>query len=176
MIRPFYQSRPLWLGLPGLAFLVWCWWDSTENCSAILWARSHPSRGLYIFDGRVCLVLAEDAPEVDPGFPGPAIQFHRGRQPLLSRGSRSGSPFSGDGGLKRTELPARHYFAPGIYRLRWSFPFAPHPAGPLPGLPYREWGVSLWWVGGGYLTLLILALAGWQRRKQRLMKLQTGPP
>jgi Mg2+ and Co2+ transporter CorA len=46
----------------------------------------------------------------------------------------------------------------------------------LPGLPYREWGVSLWWVVGGYVTLLILALAGWQRRKQRLMKLQTGPP
>lgn len=174
MIRLFYQSRLLWLGLPGLAFLIWCWWDSGDRCSEILWARSHSLVGLYVFDGRVCLVLTEDAPEVAPVFPGPAIQVQRGRIPVLSRGGRLGGLFAGDSGLKRTELAAREYFAPGMYRLRWSFPYYPHRSftGSLPWLPLREWGVSLWWVVGAYAALLSLALAGWQHRKRRLLKLQ----
>jgi hypothetical protein len=176
MIRTIYPSRLFWLGLPGLAFLLWCWWDSTENCSAILWARSHSWVGLYLFDGRVCLVLTEDAPQVTPMYPVPAIRFHRGTQHLLSRGGRLGSHFSGDSGLKRTEPAARQYFAPGMYRLRWACPFDPHPAGPLPGLPFREWGVNLWWVVGSYAALLSLSLAVWQRRKTRLLKLQTESP
>lgn len=176
MIRPFYQSRLLWLGLPGLAFVLWCWWDSSENCSAILWGRSRSLVGLYLFDGRVCLVLTEDAPELAPVFRGPSIRFHRGRNHLLSRGGRFGIDFSADSGLQHAELAVRQYFAPGMYRLRWSFPFAPHPAGPLPGLPFREWGFSMSWVLGSYASLLTLTLAGWQRRKRRLLKHQTGSP
>lgn len=34
--RPFYRSRAFWLGLPGLAILLWGWWVSTGYVS---WAR-----------------------------------------------------------------------------------------------------------------------------------------
>jgi hypothetical protein len=178
MIRPFYQSLLLWLGLPGFAFLVWCWWDSGDRCTEIRWSRSHSVAALYVFDGRVCVVLSEEAPEAAPVFPGPAIQVHRGRIPLLSRGGRKGSLFAPGSGLNRAELEARQHFAPGMYCLRWSFPYYPHPGftGTLPWLPFREWGFNLGWVLGCYAALLSLAVAAWQRRKHRLMKLQMGPP
>ena len=28
--RPLHRSRLFWLGLPGLVFLLWGWWDSTH--------------------------------------------------------------------------------------------------------------------------------------------------
>ena len=75
------------------------------------------------------------------------------------------------GGIYKTQLADRQYIAPGIYLLRWSFTYAI-----CASLPYREWGVSLWWVMGGYVTLSSLSLAAWQRRKHRLMKLPIGTP
>lgn len=85
-----------------------------------------------------------------------------------------GSLFAAGSGLNRMELAAREHFAPGMFRLRWSFPYSPHRSftGSLPWLPFREWGVSLWWVVGCYAALLSLILTGWQRRKRRMLKIQ----
>lgn len=173
MVRPFYQSRLFWFGIPGLAFLLWCWWDSTKTCSEMAWVRTHSWVALYQFDGRVCLVITEDASEVAPVFSGPAVQFRRG-SPLSSwPGSFIGNLF-GTGEVDQRQLRARRYFAPGMHHLRWSCPYSPHPGyGSATWLPYREWGLSLWWVVGSYVALLTLSLAGWQSRKRRLLKLQT---
>lgn len=35
MIRPWYRSRLFWLGLPGLAFLLWAWRDSSTFSSGL---------------------------------------------------------------------------------------------------------------------------------------------
>lgn len=35
MIRPWYRSRLFWLGVPGLVFLMWLWWDSMNHSTTI---------------------------------------------------------------------------------------------------------------------------------------------
>jgi hypothetical protein len=83
--------------------------------------------------------------------------------------------------LARREREARRYFAPGLYRLRWSFPYLPTatPTAQVTSsnwLTYREWGVAWGLVVAGYGLLFSLALVVWQRRKARLVKLHLAPP
>lgn len=126
---------------------------------------------LYQFDGRVCLVITEETPDTAPAFSGPALRFRRGAHPWMWREGMRSLLEPGYAGSCKTQLTDRQYVAPGIYLLRWSFTCAI-----CASLPYREWGFSLWWGMGSYVTLLSLSLATWQRRKHRLMKFPIGTP
>jgi hypothetical protein len=174
MIRPWYRSRLFWLGLPGLAFLLWAGWDSERNFSEMAWVKPKSVVSVYLSGGRLCGVVTEEAPV--PAFSGPRLQFQREEGP---RGGAMDLLFGGE--LARREREARRYFAPGVYRLRWSFRYLPTatPTAQVTSssrLIYREWGVEWWLVVAGYGLLLSLALVAWQRRKVRLLILHSAPP
>jgi hypothetical protein len=46
--RPFYRSRLFWLGLPGLVFLLWSWWDSVGENKGVAWTSGGVGTFAYI--------------------------------------------------------------------------------------------------------------------------------
>lgn len=176
MIRPWYRSRLFWLGLPGLAFLLWAWWDSGKSYSGITWVRSRSLVSLYLSGGRLCLVATDETPV--PTFSGPRLLFQRENEARSF--DRTAVLFGG--GLDRRERASRRYFGPGLYRLHWSIPYIPAgtPATAVvtitSRLSYWEWGAEWWLLVTVYWLIFSLVIVVWQRRKARLLKLQSAPP
>ena len=51
--RPVYRSRLFWLGVPGLVFLLWVWWDSGGRVSYAKWVRGNTVDDVRVTGGRV---------------------------------------------------------------------------------------------------------------------------
>lgn len=58
MIRPWYRSRLFWLGLPGLAMLLWLWLEKSERHFEVraMWGN----RGWYVADSSRLLEIGWD--------------------------------------------------------------------------------------------------------------------
>lgn len=48
----FLRSRLFWLGVPGLMFLLWGWWDSGKYSSDVVWRRGLADRAVAVAAGR----------------------------------------------------------------------------------------------------------------------------
>ena len=53
MMRAFCKSRLFWLGVPGLVFLLWVWWDSGRFSSQLIWHRTTSTHCVEIREGKV---------------------------------------------------------------------------------------------------------------------------
>jgi hypothetical protein len=51
--RRVYRSRLFWLGVPGLVFLVWAWWDSGERVSSVRWVQGDDWHIVCLSRGRL---------------------------------------------------------------------------------------------------------------------------
>ena len=58
--RPLYRSRLFWLGVPGLAFLLWVWWDSGGYVSYVAYERGNELRQVEVSRGGVLWTYALD--------------------------------------------------------------------------------------------------------------------
>lgn len=47
--KPLYRSMTLWLGLPGLLFIMWAWQDSVKNMAGIIRIASVTHPGISSF-------------------------------------------------------------------------------------------------------------------------------
>ena len=52
-MRAFYKSRLFWLGVPGLVFLLWVWWDSGGYFSAVSYDRTPETWFVGVSEGCV---------------------------------------------------------------------------------------------------------------------------
>jgi hypothetical protein len=53
MREGFYRSRLFWLGVPGLVFLLWVWWDSGGYVSYARWVRGNAMDEVRVTGGWV---------------------------------------------------------------------------------------------------------------------------
>lgn len=167
-LPPIHRSRLFWLGLPGLLFLLWGWWDSWQHYSEIAWVR--PKSVVMAFDhrGYVGFAVTKEAPA--PVFGGAKFQVQR----------EDHAPFWRDLGVsgffgpeaKDLHEEARIHFLPGLYHRRWSQPYlsSPSATGSCDWLPYRELGADWWLLVVAYAFTWLLAMFGWRRRKRRLAR------
>ena len=175
MTRPFYRSRLFWLGVPGVVFLLWGWWDSERHYTEVSWVKPRSFVAAYQHEGRIALLVTEETHSA--AFRGPRIQFAREDDLPIWRGGINEVLFEDDSEFSERFEAARSGPFPGLFRRRWSFPYWPSPsfAGSLPWLPYREWGADFWLVVSGYTALWLGTVAGWQRRKLCLLRRQEPP-
>jgi len=172
-LRPFYRSRLFWFGLPGLAFLLWGWWDSWRHYSEVAWVKPQSMMIAYHHQGHIGFVVTEETRA--PAFSGDSLQFmFREDWVPFWQGAPGVSGLFGvvDPPKRDHYEEARVYVFPGIYRRRWSLPYMSPPlaSGSCSWLPYWEAGVDWWLVVAVYACAWFLALLGWRRRKSRLLK------
>ena len=164
--RPFYRSRLFLLGLPGLVFLFWMWWDSGGCYSQCLvgGGRSGPSliAAATVDGGCVRLMAQADVLTVSPS--GWHFSFDRGQ----TRDRQFDRPRFLDWQIDKDEAlgedPAAAEWVP-----------SPGATFPKPELKSVEVAVALWLMVLVYLCGLSLTMLWWQRRKSRLLKLHTAP-
>jgi hypothetical protein len=60
VMRPLYRSRLFWLGVPGLVFLLWVWWDSGGYVSFAAYERGNELRQVEVGRGGVLWTYAFD--------------------------------------------------------------------------------------------------------------------
>jgi hypothetical protein len=84
-MRRFYRSRLFWLGVPGLVFLVWGWWDSGGYTSHVSWQSGREIRQLEVNRGCVVWMTTVD---LRSAVPVPGEPFHAGRYELKGEGGR----------------------------------------------------------------------------------------
>jgi hypothetical protein len=53
MREGFYRSRLFWLGVPGLVFLLWVWWDSGRYRNYAEWTRGKQDHVVWVVEGYV---------------------------------------------------------------------------------------------------------------------------
>jgi len=77
--RPFYRSRLFWLGVPGLAFLLWCWTAFAGDPVAMAWSDGNHRTFAFVGTGTV------GAMRITPqrGATGP-VRFQAGRGIVFS--------------------------------------------------------------------------------------------
>lgn len=66
--RPFYRSWLFWLGVPVLVFLLWVWWDSLRNATALGSEMRLSGRGFHL-----------QAFQPEMGVERGMVQYHRSR-------------------------------------------------------------------------------------------------
>ena len=157
MIRPFYHSRLFWLGVPGLVFLLWGWWDSERHYTELSWMKPRSFVAGFQHRGRVAVIATDEA--TTPVFTGSNLQFTREDELPFWQGGFVGS--------QRFE-EARSEFFPGLYRRRCSLPCGSSAS--LQWLYYREWGADWWLIAVSYAGLWLAAVTAWQRRKARIIR------
>lgn len=157
MIRPWYRSRLFWLGLFGLVFLLWCWWDSMEHATWVSLSMDATPSGVSEFSltsgfSEVSFSSYED-PFVPSGSP-PPLEFGRFSIAAFLQGSDAHAEFLG-----RWE----NWFRPPLGRTPYGSidPFAP------PGSPPVDPCIAYWLLVLIYLGVCSLVLVGWQRWKRR---------
>jgi hypothetical protein len=143
MIRPWYRSRLIWLGMPGLLFLLWGWVDRSP--SSLLTAKGSKLR-LTTGNRTGTLTVAW---ETRPGGSGDFA---------ISGRTGTGTPGS---------IPL---FPPAIQH--WKVDLSGFPGGGSA----TTVKVAYWFLIIVYLPLWLGVLAGWQRRKGRLLKSPATPP
>ncbi len=156
--RPFCRSLLFWLGLPGLVFLLWVWWDSGRWFTQVYWSGKSSYLG-EISTGRLSMTA-----HTEIGAPQPHIDgFSWKRSPEVPNpgsGSKRAPQWDIPGGLEYSKRDLKY--------------------GPAETPTYRVTTVRIaWWLLTlGYLIgwlAALVALAGWQRHKSRLLKLHTAP-
>ena len=156
MMRPWYRSRLFWLGLPGLVFLLWCWWDSMQRWTEIsLSWHGPPNGGPFGPPTEGCFLACGDGvllvgPTYDPFAPVP------GRLGIGLDMTRIPMDFLADPFAPEAELEPRSGFPAAWTYSKDDDPFS---RGRL--------GVAIWWVVIVYAGVLAGVTAAWQRRKRR---------
>lgn len=150
MIRPFYRSRLFWLGLPGLVFLWWAWWDSGGHFTFFRWDRGAQSEHVGIVAGNVSWSRFT---ERHPRKPIMAVLYDVERDVMHEQ-------------LPSGAIIPRGRFPPALRVERVA----------LQTHDVLEVRVALWVVVTVYLVVWLGTVAIWQRRKSRLLKLPAAPP
>lgn len=145
-MRPCYKSRLFRLGVPGLVFLLWVWWDSGRYMSAVSWDGSNGNQRLLVHRGEV-----EWRRIRDNSFGSVGAGFAMKRDPEWE--------FDENGVLRELnrqfDLPKALMWAPDVYEL---------------GRLRREIldvSVALWVVVLGYGMMWLGAVIAWERRQAR---------
>ena len=148
MNRPFYRSRLFWLGVPGSLFLAWLWIDSTRFTTEV--TQRMGTREVYFlsYGGRVQLTAT-----------------------LLTHYSSTSSS------IVRVKDSMEASWLPPIDEViqvgAEPDPFAPDHVGG----DRKWWGIQLpvWTLIALYGFAWACAVAWWQCRKSRQLKLHTAP-
>ena len=163
-MRPFYRSRLLWLGVPGLVFLLWVWWDSGKWDTFVFRTRDGFMEEVRVSRGQVEWERsAYTNPEIRQvfrdSFPG---VFDSGR-----------SKHRGDfGWADRGEMDLLSKQREGGFDLRKGVDWETGcvvkggMAGPVEVQGFR---LALWVVVLGYVMVWLGAVVWWQRRKARVV-------
>ena len=161
-MRPFYRSRLFWLGVPGLVFLLWVWWDSGKYESMARWIRGEVGDTVRVTGG---LVEWQRETNTEPAVPMGA------KTSLFDcyRSVRAIEPWF--------DLLAEEPEAPAERRRQFDFREAVTlgkidiVCGSVPGaLEVVTRRVALWVVVAGYGVMWLGAVCWWQRRKTRVMR------
>ena len=151
MIRPWYRSVLCWLGIPGLLFLLWGWL-----------ADPMAGSGVTMTLGNFRLTVGDWS---RVGRASWEVYGSGGR--LSAQGIRTSSYRLGS---DQGEFRDQQVFAPAFrYEVRED---DSTPVG-LRRIPQVR--VAYWLLLMLYLSAWGALLAGWQRRKTRLLKLQAAP-
>lgn len=136
--RPPFRSLTFWLGLPGLLFILWSWWDSQEHTAGVfrtvgVMHRSGPvTAGERIAHLNSVLFIERYTPEPRAGlvyssYPptlarGPLILTPGTLTPLFPpmRWKSWRNPMIGDEGLVRTCIWIPHWMILLAYCLAWG--------------------------------------------------------
>jgi hypothetical protein len=166
MIRQWYRSMLFWLGVPGLLFLLWVWRQSNLHCVEIYWGPC------WFCSGQGDLLWHDSPLPLDLAMKEPG---KRGWERIESSG---GSEFFGTLTYEVTPPPARGdvttrpidpgescWFPPP----RWQMRQDPN------GQDFRLRSIHYWLLTGGYAGVWLGGLAGWQRRKARLLNASASP-
>lgn len=148
MIPPFHRSRLFWLGLPGLVFLLWAWLGSPLNLQVRI------SIGDYILRvGGEDRALKVDCEVYGSGhLAAPGLRFYKGGM------------YAGD-----IDTEGQRFFPKA---LRYDVRKYHYHLGvrSIPEVKLAYWFLLLF-----YMTIWLLVLTVWQRRKSRLLRLHTAP-
>ena len=158
MMRPFYRSRLFWLGVPGLVFLLWVWWDSGRYDSFVRWERTESMDTVMVGGGRVEWEHTEGLnvwilAGWDPWMWGRSSRPEGGRSKVMSMGPGRSRQFD--------------FCAP--YERKNS-PIAPV-SSDLEDVVTRR--VALWVIVAGYVMAWLGAVWWWQRRKRKRVMRET---
>ena len=157
MMRAFYKSRLFWLGLPGLVFLLWVWWDSGGCRSSALWTRADRWSAVLVNEGRLqwteSKVPASMQPYLSTAEPFSFERTERSVEAMLAEEEL---------GMKAEARGRQFDFAAAFERDAEVRAII---AGDL-----AEWRVALWVVVLGYVVVWMGAVMAWQRRRARVMK------
>lgn len=158
MPRPVYRSRLFWLGLPGLVFLLWTWWDSGQHFSGVTRQRPSETLEINVAAGRLCMVSYRDLDE-GAGHPPAPVQYNVDRRVITASHEAGARP-------RQFDTPR------AIERLTGSAEDDPF------GVSYETRGIEVacWLLVLVYLFLWSTALLTWQRRKSRLFRLHPATP
>ena len=169
MNRPFYRSWLFWLGLPGAFFLVWALRDSTSHATHITKHTPVDVMGAYHWQEALTVFHAQFGPK-------DFIRFSLDDKSLSVETLPPGMPpLANHPWWFRREFIVGSVlelgFDPQQGILRPSFKTESLASG-------SEWWIVIvphWIIILGYVTAWGGAVAFWQRRKARLLKLHAAP-
>ena len=163
MIRPWYRSRLFWLGVPGLLFLLWAWGDSNRLGRRVFlqpgWVYSTHGKLLWY-----------------------CVQSDGSLRVAISLRDATATPVSAPAILPkvRHSAPLRRFFTSTVpvrvSERRWLPPVRWTAERFNPRSSYYLLSVPYWLLTAGYASLWLAVLAGWQRRKARLLNRAVPPP
>ncbi len=119
------RFRLLWLGLPGLLFLLWAWVDSTHHGYGMGWGGK--GLGLFFFHGDACVGIGlDDASRREQGMdrwewdPADPAARESDDPPRLSPWLPAPQllAWHGDANVWRLLLP--HWLLTGLYLAAWA--------------------------------------------------------
>ena len=143
MIRPWYRSRLLWLGLPVLVSLLWSWADSRRFRSRVSWQT--PNRFFVLEQRDSCLGFGWVS---SPVFADGAGDFDWGREE-----ASKADPF-----YDPSEPP------PPIFRPPFGHWIS---TVDQDSKSVEDWEVAWWVVVSAFTFVWLGTLVIWQRRKLR---------
>lgn len=184
MIRPWYRSRLFWVGIPGLLFLLWGWWDSGNAVSHL--GIEGPRVETFVIDieqgsiGFQVRLDAESSRRWDFSYWRDNITENGFSIDLLDYLKKDGSPVdllhAGEPRKRRFDFPSGFRFEKERDEMLGENPAAegwvasPGAQLPTPELKGFKVGIACWLLVLLYLVLWGGLLGMWQRRKARLLQ------
>jgi hypothetical protein len=158
-VRRFYRSRLFWLGVPGLVFLVWAWWDSGGYVSNARWVRGSSMDDVRVTGGWVGWKRMTHLP------PSPLA-------PILSV-----DPFTTGRNVRLEEVPLAQLCTAKTMDRQFDVPAGFEVVSRVLPAPSGQGGertmilrVALWVVVAAYVMMWLGTVFWWQRRKARVAK------
>ena len=143
MVRRFYKSRLFWLGVPGLVFLLWVWWDSGRYESSVYWSEKkwEVFAGVYGGKAHFCLSWALGGTVFMEVHDADRVEWGMAKGDVNPRARRFDFV---EGFALETDSSA----------------------------DYRSFDlqVGLWMIVASYVALWLGAVVVWERRKMRVMR------